>query len=103
MADLPTGTVTFLFTDLEGSTARWERDRKVVAQAAYGHLEFLRSAITGNGGVRLSVVSDAVPAASPSAHRALAGRWPASVWPSPHRPVATGIASLACEATRWLP
>jgi uncharacterized membrane protein HdeD (DUF308 family) len=27
MADLPSGTVTFLFTDIEGSTALWERDR----------------------------------------------------------------------------
>ena len=24
MAELPSGTVTFLFTDIEGSTARWE-------------------------------------------------------------------------------
>ena len=27
MPDLPSGTVTFLFTDIEGSTALWERDR----------------------------------------------------------------------------
>jgi len=27
MPDLPSGTVTFLFTDIEGSTAIWERDR----------------------------------------------------------------------------
>ena len=27
MPDLPSGTVTFLFTDIEGSTARWERDQ----------------------------------------------------------------------------
>jgi len=26
MADPPRGTVTFLFTDIEGSTALWERD-----------------------------------------------------------------------------
>ena len=26
MVDLPRGTVTFLFTDIEGSTALWERD-----------------------------------------------------------------------------
>jgi class 3 adenylate cyclase len=26
MPDLPSGTVTFLFTDIEGSTALWERD-----------------------------------------------------------------------------
>ena len=28
MTDLPRGTVTFLFTDIEGSTALWERDRQ---------------------------------------------------------------------------
>jgi class 3 adenylate cyclase len=27
MHDLPSGMVTFLFTDIEGSTALWERDR----------------------------------------------------------------------------
>ena len=26
VAELPSGTVTFLFTDIEGSTALWERD-----------------------------------------------------------------------------
>jgi hypothetical protein len=33
MADLPRGTVTFLFTDIEGSTALWERDLKAMAVA----------------------------------------------------------------------
>ena len=28
MPDLPSGTVTFLFTDIEGGTALWERDRR---------------------------------------------------------------------------
>ena len=27
----PTGTVTLLFSDIEGSTVRWERDRKAMA------------------------------------------------------------------------
>jgi len=27
MVELPSGTVTFLFTDIEGSTARWEQQR----------------------------------------------------------------------------
>jgi class 3 adenylate cyclase len=34
MVDLPRGTLTFLFTDIEGSSALWERDR--VATAAAG-------------------------------------------------------------------
>ena len=33
MPDLPSGTVTFLFTDIEGSTAIWERDRQAMATA----------------------------------------------------------------------
>jgi class 3 adenylate cyclase len=31
MPDLPSGTVTFLFTDIEGSSALWERDRVAMA------------------------------------------------------------------------
>ena len=33
MPDHPSGTVTFLFTDIEGSTALWERDRQAMADA----------------------------------------------------------------------
>ena len=40
MADLPQGTVTFLFTDIEGSTALWEWDRTAMRQAVNQHLEF---------------------------------------------------------------
>jgi hypothetical protein len=32
MPDLPSGTVTFLFTDIAGSAALWERDRLTVKQ-----------------------------------------------------------------------
>jgi hypothetical protein len=35
MADLPSGTVTFLFTDIEGSTALWERHRSTMVDAVY--------------------------------------------------------------------
>ena len=31
MPDLPSGTVTFLFTDIEGSTARWEQVAMAIA------------------------------------------------------------------------
>ncbi|HEY8744990.1 MAG TPA: hypothetical protein VIU62_18025 [Chloroflexota bacterium] len=33
MPDLPTGTVTFLFTDVEGSTRLWEQDPGAMRQA----------------------------------------------------------------------
>ena len=33
MPDLPSGTVTFLFTDIQGGTERWEQDRAAMACA----------------------------------------------------------------------
>ena len=41
----PSGTVTFLFTDIEGSTALWERDRRAMQAAVDRHLALLREAI----------------------------------------------------------
>lgn len=38
-ASLPTGAVTFAFTDIEGSTARWERDRAAMQVALTNHVE----------------------------------------------------------------
>ena len=41
MPDLPSGTVTFLFTDIEGSTALWEQDQAAMRLAVDRHLELL--------------------------------------------------------------
>ncbi len=38
----PTGTVTFAFTDIEGSTMRWERYPNEMARAVQRHDELLR-------------------------------------------------------------
>ena len=51
MVDLPRGTVTFLFTDIEGSTALWERDRAAMAAAVARHLALLETAIADHNGV----------------------------------------------------
>jgi predicted ATPase/class 3 adenylate cyclase len=50
MADLPTGTVTFLFTDVEGSTALWEADPKAMGTALARHDELLRAAFRDHDG-----------------------------------------------------
>jgi class 3 adenylate cyclase len=46
----PTGTVTFLFTDIEGSTARWESHREAMQDALRSHDAILQSSIAANRG-----------------------------------------------------
>ncbi len=72
MADFPSGTVTFLFTDIEGSTALWERDSQVMATSVERHLELLDAAIAEHGGYRYQTVGDGVQAAFATAPDALA-------------------------------
>ncbi len=72
MPDLPSGTVTFLFTDIEGSTALWERDRAAMAAAVQRHLALLDAAIKAHGGVHFKTVGDAAQAAFPTAPDAVA-------------------------------
>src|SRR5919107_4820725 len=72
MPDLPSGTVTFFFTDIEGSTERWEQDRTAMADAVERHLALLRQAVETHGGVPFKVVGDAVQAAFPTAPQAVA-------------------------------
>jgi class 3 adenylate cyclase len=72
MPDLPSGTVTFLFTDIEGSTALWEQERKAMAAAVERHIALLDAAIQAHGGVHFKTVGDAVQAAFPTAPDAVA-------------------------------
>jgi predicted ATPase/class 3 adenylate cyclase len=72
MPDLPSGTVTFLFTDIEGSTQLWERDRTAMASTMERHVSLLRAAVEAHGGVLFKVVGDAVQVAFPSAPSAVA-------------------------------
>ncbi|MCD6032016.1 MAG: adenylate/guanylate cyclase protein [Thermomicrobiales bacterium] len=72
MPDLPSGTVIFLFTDIEGSTALWERDRTAMAAAVERHIALLDAAILTHGGVHFKTVGDAVQAAFATAAAAVA-------------------------------
>jgi predicted ATPase/class 3 adenylate cyclase len=67
----PTGTVTFLFTDIEGSTRLWEQDSSAMQVALARHDELLRSAIESNGGHVFKTVGDAFCCAFPTAPDAL--------------------------------
>ena len=72
MPELPSGTVTFLFTDIAGSTALWEQDRQAMADAVERHLSLLRNAIETHGGVLFKTIGDAVWAAFGTAPAAIA-------------------------------
>ena len=45
MPDLPSGTVTFLFTDIEGSTERWQQNHQAMATAVERHFVLLDATI----------------------------------------------------------
>jgi predicted ATPase/class 3 adenylate cyclase len=72
VTQLPTGTVTFLFTDLEGSTRRWEDDPTAMRAALARHDEILRDAIGEHDGVIVKTTGDGVHAAFAGAHAAVA-------------------------------
>src|SRR5215213_4841245 len=72
MPDLPSGTVTFLFTDIEAGTALWERDREAMAAAVERHHAIVRTAIETHHGVLFKFVGDGVQAAFPTAPDAVA-------------------------------
>src|SRR5215213_5165761 len=48
---LPTGTVTFLFTDVAGSTALWEADPEVARTAMVRHDELTTQSVAACGGM----------------------------------------------------
>src|SRR5579871_2202020 len=62
-APLPSGTVTLLFTDIEGSTQHWEQQHAAMPQALRRHDELLRTAIEAHGGHVFKTMGDAFCAA----------------------------------------
>lgn len=104
---LPTGTVTFLLTDIEGSTRLWDEHPDAMAAAVERHDAVFGSAVTGRAGVLIrskgegdstfSVFArplDAVLAAI-DAQRALHGEaWPSGIEISVRAALNTGIAEL---------
>ena len=86
----PTGTVTLLMSDIEGSTRLWEEHPAEMALALRRHDLLLRQTIEAHAGYVFKTVGDAFCAAFPTAAQALAAasevqqllgreQWPAPV------------------------
>jgi predicted ATPase/class 3 adenylate cyclase len=72
-AELPTGTVTFLFTDVEGSTRLLhELGADAYAEALAEHRRVIREAVAAHGGIEVDTQGDAFFVAFPTAPGALA-------------------------------
>jgi len=63
VSDLPTGLVTFLFTDIEGSTRLWERYPEAMPAALERHDSIMSKSIGDHAGVVFRTVGDAFCAA----------------------------------------
>ena len=96
-ASRPSGTVTFLFTDVEGSTRLWAADKSAMSASLSMHDAILRHAIENNTGYVFATAgdsfaaafgraSDAVRAATES-QRALTN----TDWPGPPLKVRMGL------------
>ncbi|MEO6989951.1 MAG: adenylate/guanylate cyclase domain-containing protein [Candidatus Baltobacteraceae bacterium] len=56
---LPTGTVTFVFSDIEGSTQRWEADPPAMTAALRRHDALVRASVESHGGYVFKTIGDA--------------------------------------------
>ena len=87
MAELPTGTVTFLFTDVEGSTALAHRLPHDFQDVLVEHRSLVRAAVAERDGVEIDVRGDeffvAFDDAAGAAHAAIAAQYAISshAWP----------------------
>ncbi len=71
VAELPSGTVTFLFTDLEGSTRLWDEFPDAMQSALARHDEILCGEVVSNGGHVVKTTGDGVHAVFATAHDAV--------------------------------
>src|SRR3954470_1668751 len=104
MPELPSGTVTFLFTDIEDSTALWERDRAAMRVAVARQLAILHSLIGAQHGILYKTIGDGTQAAFGSAEDALRAAVAAQralrqeTWADPPGPMRVRMALHAGEA-----
>lgn len=94
---IPSGTVTFLFTDVEGSTRLWSDDSDAMSASLQVHDTIVRSGIESAGGYVFSTAGDSFAAAfdrSSEAVRAIADIQSAlgnATWPGPELRIRAGL------------
>lgn len=92
MPEPPTGTITFLFTDIEGSTIRWEHHPGIMRDALERHDTLLHQIMENHGGVvfktagdafyvAFSIASDALHAAVEAQRALIKETWPIEISP----------------------
>ena len=101
--NLPTGVVTFLFTDVVDSTRRWEADREAMAASLRLHDEVIRSAVELRNGYVFSTAGDSFAVAFQRASDAVAAAietqaaLTTAAWPG--APLAFGWVSTSAKPT----
>jgi class 3 adenylate cyclase len=92
----PSAVLTFLFTDIEGSTRRWEADADAMQVAIETHNKVLRGAVEANDGTVFNYTGDGMCAVFSSPRWAVDAAVTAqSLWELPVRMgIATGEAEL---------
>lgn len=110
--ELPSGTVTFLMTDIEGSTRMWESHRDDMAEVLVRQERLVGSAVAANGGHRpleqgegdsavaaFWRVGDALGAAVELQRGLAAESWPGGVSLSVRMSIHTGAATVRPDGT----
>jgi predicted ATPase/DNA-binding SARP family transcriptional activator len=67
----PSGTITFLFTDIEGSSRLWEKHPAVMGPALARHDQILRATVEDNEGIVVKMRGDGVHAVFASVRQAV--------------------------------
>ena len=103
VATIPTGIVTFLFTDVEGSTRLWESDPDGMASSLARHDEIMRRVIETHRGHVFSTAGDAFAVAFGSVGAGIAAaatiqlRLLEADWPGPPIKIRMGIHTGTAE------
>ncbi|MEO6912738.1 MAG: adenylate/guanylate cyclase domain-containing protein [Candidatus Baltobacteraceae bacterium] len=69
----PSGNVVFLFSDIEGSTARWDSNPEAMQDVLRRHDDLMRGAVESCGGFVFKTIGDAFCVAFPTARDAVRG------------------------------